>query len=143
MARCVQGEVKKVGEHRYEVYGRAEKINNTTIQITELPIYKWTQNFKADLEALCVGGGDKEKSDGGVLKVDWLTLLLSLSTHHICLGLQGTLHCHQCVIYAYHVREGGRKGRGPGFDRLFQAYNENQHEQHDMFRLRGQDQEVC
>lgn len=68
--RCVanlpcdsQGEVKKVGEHKYETYGCGEKINDTTIMITELPIHKWTTSFKAELEALCGEKGD------GVIKV--------------------------------------------------------------------------
>jgi len=54
--------VKKVGDYKYEVYGKAEVVNPTTIEISELPIYKWTNEFKAELEALCGEKGD------GVLK---------------------------------------------------------------------------
>ncbi|KAF8575914.1 type II DNA topoisomerase [Ramaria rubella] len=61
--RGFTGEVKKIAEHKYEAYGRAEKINSTTIEITELPIYKWTKDFKADLEALCGEKGDGPLKD--------------------------------------------------------------------------------
>lgn len=61
--RGFKGAVKKVGEHKYDVSGVATKINDTTIEITELPIHKWTQNFKVELEAMI---SDK---DGGAIKV--------------------------------------------------------------------------
>ncbi|KAF8588504.1 type II DNA topoisomerase [Ramaria rubella] len=61
--RGFTGEVKKIAEHKYEAYGRAEKISSTTIEITELPIYKWTKDFKADLEALCGEKGDGPLKD--------------------------------------------------------------------------------
>ena len=60
-----KGEIKAVAKHKYDVTGVARKINDTTIEITELPIHKWTQGFKAELEAM-IGG---EKGDG-VVKVD-------------------------------------------------------------------------
>lgn len=56
----LQGEIKKVGDHKYEVNGVAKKINNTTVEISELPIGKWTQPYKAELEAMI------EASDSGV-----------------------------------------------------------------------------
>lgn len=59
--RGFKGTIKKVGEHKYDVTGVATKINDTTVEITELPIHKWTQNFKAELESMI---GDK--ADGAV-----------------------------------------------------------------------------
>jgi DNA topoisomerase-2 len=59
--RGFKGTIKKIGEHRYDVTGIATKIDDTTIEITELPIHKWTSNFKAELEAMI---GDK--TEGGV-----------------------------------------------------------------------------
>lgn len=52
-----------VAKHKYDVTGIAKKLNDTTVEITELPIYKWTQNFKADLEGMIGEKGD------GVVKV--------------------------------------------------------------------------
>jgi DNA topoisomerase-2 len=43
------------------VTGIARKVNDTTVEITELPIHKWTQTYKAELEAM-IG----EKGDGAV-----------------------------------------------------------------------------
>jgi len=59
--RGFKGNIKKTAEHKYDVTGIARKINDTTIEITELPIHKWTQNYKAELEAM-IG----EKGDGVV-----------------------------------------------------------------------------
>jgi DNA topoisomerase-2 len=59
--RGFNGTIKKVGEHRYDVTGVARKVNDTTVEIKELPIHKWTQTYKAELEAM-IG----EKGDGAV-----------------------------------------------------------------------------
>jgi|SRR5882762_6291830 DNA topoisomerase-2 len=61
--RGFKGTIKKVGEHRYDVTGTATKVNDTTIEITELPIHKWTANFKTELETMM---GDKGE---GTVKV--------------------------------------------------------------------------
>ncbi|KAI0358820.1 type II DNA topoisomerase [Trametes cingulata] len=59
--RGFTGTIKKTGDNKYDVMGVVNKIDDTTVEITELPIHKWTQNFKADLEAMC-----GEKGDGPV-----------------------------------------------------------------------------
>jgi len=59
--RGFKGTIKKTGDHKYDVTGIASKINDTTIEVTELPIHKWTQSYKAELEAM-IG----EKGDGAV-----------------------------------------------------------------------------
>ncbi|KAI0935640.1 hypothetical protein AcV5_004006 [Taiwanofungus camphoratus] len=59
--RGFKGSIKKVGEHKYDVSGIINKIDDTTFEITELPIHRWTQNYKAELEAMC-----GEKGDGPV-----------------------------------------------------------------------------
>ncbi|KAH9949498.1 type II DNA topoisomerase [Amylocystis lapponica] len=56
--RGFTGTIKKMGEHKYDVCGVATKLDDTTIEITELPIHKWTQNYKAELEAMCGEKGD-------------------------------------------------------------------------------------
>jgi DNA topoisomerase-2 len=61
--RGFKGTIKKVAEHRYDVQGIARKVNDTTVEITELPIHKWTQGYKAELEVMCGEKGD------GVIKV--------------------------------------------------------------------------
>ncbi|TBU56240.1 type II DNA topoisomerase [Dichomitus squalens] len=59
--RGFSGTVKKVGDNKYDVIGTCTKLDDTTVEITELPIHRWTQNFKAELEAM-IG----EKGDGSV-----------------------------------------------------------------------------
>ncbi|KAH9065029.1 DNA topoisomerase II [Lactarius vividus] len=59
--RGFKGTIKKTGEHKYDVTGIARKVNDTTVEIVELPIHKWTQTYKAELEAM-IG----EKGDGVV-----------------------------------------------------------------------------
>ena len=61
--RGFRGDIKKTAEHKYDVTGIAKKLSDTTVEITELPIHKWTQNYKAELEAMMGEKGD------GVVKV--------------------------------------------------------------------------
>lgn len=61
--RGFKGTIKKVSEHKYDVTGFATKINDTTVEITELPIHKWTQSYKTELEAMIGEKGD------GIIKV--------------------------------------------------------------------------
>ncbi|KAK7059215.1 DNA topoisomerase 2 [Paramarasmius palmivorus] len=62
--RGFKGEVKLVSKNKYDVHGIATKIDNSTVEITELPIHKWTQSFKAELEAMMTN----EKSTEGSIK---------------------------------------------------------------------------
>ncbi|KAG1825417.1 DNA topoisomerase [Suillus subaureus] len=56
--RGFKGTIKKVGDHKYDVTGIVRKINDTTVEVTELPIHKWTQTYKAELEAMIGEKGD-------------------------------------------------------------------------------------
>ncbi|GJE94175.1 DNA topoisomerase 2 [Phanerochaete sordida] len=59
--RGFKGTIRKTGDHKYDVTGIVNKIDDTTVEITELPIHKWTQNYKLELEAMM-----GEKGDGPV-----------------------------------------------------------------------------
>lgn len=50
---------KKKGS--YAVSGRIERLDDTTLLITELPIKKWTQDYKEFLEGM-LNGDDKKKT---------------------------------------------------------------------------------
>ena len=65
--RGFKGEIKPTAKHKYDVFGVVRKLNDTTVEITELPIHKWTQNYKGELEAMITG--DKEKEKGALVKV--------------------------------------------------------------------------
>ncbi|KAE9383266.1 DNA topoisomerase II [Gymnopus androsaceus JB14] len=60
--RGFKGEIKQISKNKYDVHGVVTKLDDTTVEITELPIHKWTQTFKAELEAMMVG----EKGEGSV-----------------------------------------------------------------------------
>ncbi|KAJ7585672.1 DNA topoisomerase II [Mycena floridula] len=60
--RGFKGEVKLTAKHKYDVTGIVNKIDATTVEITELPIHMWTRKFKESLETM-MGG---EKSEGAV-----------------------------------------------------------------------------
>lgn len=64
--RGFKGAIKKVAEHKYDVTGIARKVNDTTVEITELPIHKWTSTYKVELEAMIGEKGD------GVIKVNMI-----------------------------------------------------------------------
>lgn len=64
--RGFKGEIKPAAKHKYDVFGVVKKLNDTTVEITELPIHKWTQNYKDELESMITG--DKDKGKPGVIK---------------------------------------------------------------------------
>ncbi|KLT45438.1 DNA topoisomerase II [Cutaneotrichosporon oleaginosum] len=59
--RGFKGTIERVDNDRYKVSGIAEKIDDKTIEITELPVRKWTQDFKEMIEAM-TSGTDKVPS---------------------------------------------------------------------------------
>ena len=69
--RGFKGEIKQTSKQRFDIYGIARKLDDTTVEITELPIYKWTQTYKAELESMMVGEKDKE----GAIKVSTTIVL--------------------------------------------------------------------
>ena len=60
--RGFTGEIKPTAKNKYDVLGTVRKLDDTTVEITELPIHKWTNQFKAELDSMM------EKNDG--IKVD-------------------------------------------------------------------------
>lgn len=53
------GEIEGAGESKYAIHGRIERVNDTTLHISELPIKKWTQDYKEFLEKMTIS----EKKD--------------------------------------------------------------------------------
>ena len=51
------GLIEEERKGKYVVYGKIERIDETTLLITELPIKKWTQNYKEFLEGMITGDG--------------------------------------------------------------------------------------
>lgn len=59
LLRLIQGTIERsaVKENgvTYTCTGIIDQINETTLKITELPVKKWTQDYKEYLESLMVG----------------------------------------------------------------------------------------
>lgn len=78
----IEKTVKEAGVS-YTISGILEEVNETTIRITELPIRKWTQDYKEFLESISQGN-DKAKdpfievSRFKSLKVTILTKMLEI-----------------------------------------------------------------
>lgn len=66
--RGFKGTIEKVeGKGKFICTGTARKVNSTTIEIIELPIRKWTDDYKKQLEDWVIGADrekDKEKEKG-------------------------------------------------------------------------------
>jgi len=57
----IEEDPKKPGS--YTVFGTIERIDDTTLRISELPIQKWTQDYKEFLEGLMVVDAKKEEKE--------------------------------------------------------------------------------
>lgn len=55
-----RGEIEDIGAGRYACSGELSIISNKTIEITELPIGTWTQNYKESTMELYLNGNDKQ-----------------------------------------------------------------------------------
>lgn len=53
--RGFNGEIEQIAGDKYRISGKLTKINENTIEITELPIRMWTQSYKEFLEEALVG----------------------------------------------------------------------------------------
>ncbi|KAJ7630419.1 DNA topoisomerase II [Roridomyces roridus] len=62
--RGFKGEIRPTSKNKYDVFGLVNKLSATSVEITELPVGKWTQNYKAELEAMIAG----KDSEPGTIK---------------------------------------------------------------------------
>ncbi|GLB36598.1 putative control of topological states of DNA by transient breakage and subsequent rejoining of DNA strands [Lyophyllum shimeji] len=62
--RGFKGEIKLVARQKYEITGCVRKLNDTSVEITELPIHTWTEKYKEFLDSLIAG----EKGNDGPVK---------------------------------------------------------------------------
>ncbi|KAJ6498011.1 DNA topoisomerase II [Mycena vitilis] len=62
--RGYRGEIKATAKNKYDVIGVVNKINATTVEITELPIHKWTTTYKIELESMIAG----KENEAGTIK---------------------------------------------------------------------------
>ncbi|XP_059141501.1 DNA topoisomerase 2-alpha-like isoform X2 [Physella acuta] len=57
-----KGQIEEIGsgDGRYAVHGEISVINESTLEITELPIKTWTQNYKEDVLEVMLHGSEKQ-----------------------------------------------------------------------------------
>lgn len=60
--RGFKGQIFKVGTNSWMTRGKYKVIDNKTVEITELPIGTWTQNYKAMLDKMVYGAGAVDES---------------------------------------------------------------------------------
>ncbi|KAJ1971923.1 DNA topoisomerase 2, partial [Dimargaris verticillata] len=53
--RGYKGRIEPEGPDRFRVTGKIEKIDDNTVEITELPIRLWTESYKQMIESWCLG----------------------------------------------------------------------------------------
>ncbi|KAF9141358.1 DNA topoisomerase 2 [Mortierella sp. GBA39] len=76
------GTIEKEKEHRYRVSGACHELDDTTVQVTELPIKTWTTPYKEQIDTW-IAGNDKTpawikdyRDDGTLSRID-LTITLT------------------------------------------------------------------
>ncbi|KAF9333109.1 DNA topoisomerase 2, partial [Linnemannia elongata] len=76
------GTIEKEKEHRYRVSGACHELDDTTVQITELPVKTWTTPYKEQIDTW-IAGNDKTpawikdyRDDGTLSRID-LTITLT------------------------------------------------------------------
>lgn len=114
----MKGSIERTEADKYKISGIVEKINDTTLEITELPIRRWTQDFKEMLEEM-TSGTDKVPATIKVCVIDAVYLCLA-----DMVGLRGAPHRHDRLLQNPHDR-GEPESRRTG--RLREAIQAEQH----------------
>jgi hypothetical protein len=111
--RGFKGTIERVAEDKYKCSGIIKKIDSTTVEITELPIKKWTQDYKEMLEEW-IAGTEKVPATVKVCAIfEYVVSHISETLRTIMItGLQRVSYRFDCTLRHHHVRgrseEGGR-----------------------------------
>ena len=119
--RGFKGKIEKVdNKGKYLCSGTAKVVDSKTVEITELPIKKWTDDYKKQLEDWIVGS-EKDKPDKEKAKVvetfvkvrfysDYSFRLLLI----VVTGLPRVSYDHHGTLRGHNGREGCRSCAGRG-----------------------------
>jgi len=101
--RGFNGTIERIENDKFKVSGIATKVDDKTIEITELPVRKWTQDFKEMIEEMTSGGKDgKTDASASVIK--------DYEEHHT----DTTVH------FKLHMKDSGMKAaEAEGFEKFF------------------------
>ena len=97
---------KEPGSDVYNVAGKIERIDDTTLQITELPIRKWTQDYKIFIEGMLTG---ETKSKNGTKKQE--VELKDFSENHTDSTVSFTIMADKEKIDEFEDFKGGLPGK--------------------------------
>lgn len=98
--RGFKGTIERMDKDKFKVSGIAEKIDDKTIEITELPVRKWTQDFKEMIEQM-TSGSETPKV---------VSVIKDYEENHT----DTTVH------FRLHMRdEGMKKAEAEGFEKFF------------------------
>lgn len=98
--RGFKGTIEPTEKDRYKVSGIAEKIDDKTIEITELPVRKWTQDYKEMIEQM-TSGSESPKV---------VSVIKDYEENHTDTTVHFRLHMKE---------EGMKKAEAEGFDKFF------------------------
>lgn len=82
----------------YTITGVIEQVDSTTLRITELPVRRWTQDYKEFLESL-VTGTDKIKEP--FIKVIFIVDIFCLVRRVLCLKAKQVMKFFICDVSIY------------------------------------------
>jgi DNA topoisomerase-2 len=114
-------------EGSFIVRGKIERVDDTTLKITELPIKKWTQDYKMFLEGLMLGDvssksaaaakkgkkgdDDEDDADGGKKKVKTAITIQDFKENHTDATVSFTITATKEAIDSYEKEKDGLVGK--------------------------------
>ena len=111
--RGFKGRIEKVdNKGKYICSGTAKVIDSKTVEIIELPIKKWTDDYKKQLEDWIVGSEkdktDKEKTKVGetFVKVRFVSVTPPGSVSNAIIGLPRVSHNYHRTLCGHNGRKG-------------------------------------
>lgn len=101
--RGFKGTIERIDSDRFKVTGIANKLDDKTIEITELPVRKWTQDFKEMIEEMTNGKDGKEGA----------AVVSTIKDYE-------EQHTDTSVYFKLHMKEAGMKAaESEGFEKRF------------------------
>lgn len=58
--RGITGSIEEIGDGSYDVHGKIVVTDNTTVQITELPVSTWTRPYVEEVSQTLLNGTKKQ-----------------------------------------------------------------------------------
>ncbi len=114
--RGYTGSIEKLDEKRYISRGKFNVVNDTTVEITELPIRVWTDKYKEFLESITIDTGKEKK----VKKKEYIRNYTSQCTDS-SVHFRITMHADDLDDLTYY-KEQNDEGQNP-FEKVFKLTN--------------------